>query len=202
MTRRLVVVALGAASAAAWASGASAGTAPATSAAPATQVAPVQAVGPSQAADRPGFSVAGLVGVETSGFGFGIGARAGYALPFHLYLGGAIGYNFGAGGTHVFSLAPEAGYDFALPIAAPILIRPYLGLGFSVVSIGGGSETNNGVTLTVPGGTAGAFLFSPGVLGLYDVAQNVFVGVDLRVPIYSAGSSASFAGFLTGGYRM
>jgi hypothetical protein len=202
MTRRLVVVVAGATSAAAWASFAVAESAPAATAAPSSQATPAPAADSSPRADRPGFSVGALVGVETSGFGFGIGARAGYSLPFHLYLGGEIGYNFGSSGTHVFSLAPEVGYDFALPISVPILIRPYLGIGFSVVSIGGGSQTNNGVTLTVPGATAGAFLFSPGVLGSYDIAPNVFVGVDLRVPIYSAGSSASFAGFLTGGYRM
>jgi hypothetical protein len=156
----------------------------------------------SLASDRPGFSAGALLGFETSGFGFGIGARAGYTLGIHLYLGGDIGYNFGSGGDHVFSLAPEIGYDFGLPIGAPILIRPYVGVGFALVSEGTSTQTNNGITLTIAGGTSGAFLVSPGVLGLYDVLPNFFVGADLRVPIYSAGGSASFEGLLTAGYRM
>jgi hypothetical protein len=183
MTPRLVALA-GATAIAVWSSGANA-----------------QNVG-GEAPDRPGFSVGGLVGIETSGFGFGIGARAGYTLPFHLYLGGNIGYNFGSGGDHVFSVAPEVGYDIALWFRPPILLRPYLDVGFALVSEGATTQTNNNVTISVPGGTSGAFLFSPGVLGLYDIVPNVFVGVDLRVPIYSAGSSVGFAGFLTAGYRM
>jgi hypothetical protein len=189
MTRTLVVVAA-ATTVAAWACAAKAAdNAPA--------AAPV-----SPPSDRPGFSAGALLGFETSGFGFGIGARAGYTLGIHLYLGGEIGYNFGSGGDHVFSLAPEIGYDFGLPIGAPILIRPYIGLGFALVSEGASIQTNNAITLTLPGGTSGAFLVSPGVLGLYDVLPNVFVGADLRVPIYSSGGSASFEGLLTAGYRM
>jgi hypothetical protein len=142
-----------------------------------------------EGADRPGFSLAAFIGFESGGFGFSLGARAGYTFRApHLYVGGEFDYGAGSGGIHVFNIRPEVGYDIALPISVPILIRPYLGLGVGVVSDGPVSVA--------------AFVFAPGVEAFYDITPNVFLGLDLRVPVYTAGgSTATFAAYLTGGYK-
>src|ERR1700722_7578905 len=75
----------------------------------------VEERGGNEEANRPGFSVAALVGFDAvSGYtGFATGVRAGYTLPFHLYIGADATFYI-AGGGAVISLAPEVGYDIGL----------------------------------------------------------------------------------------
>lgn len=151
---------------------------------------PAAEASPDEAPNRPGFSAGALVGISSTGFGFGLGARAGYTLPFHLYLGGDIEDFFG-GSLQLFSVGPEVGYDLALPAGGlPFLLRPYVGFGLAHVSELGVSD---------------AFLLSvyPGVEFLYDVVPHVFVGLDVRVPFFTTGqATAIFSGFVTAGYKM
>lgn len=140
------------------------------------------------APDRPGFSAGALTGIGASGFGFGLGARAGYTLPFHLYLGAGLDYFFGS--TQLFTIGPEVGYDLALPVGLPFLLRPYVGFGLAHTSELGVSDV---------------FLFSPypGVEFLYQIIPHFFAGLDIRVPFFTTGqATASFNAFLTAGYKM
>ena len=158
-------------------------------------VAPSEVIASSQEAGRPGFSVAGLVGFDAgSGYsGFAFGARGGYTFPFHLYLGGDLTF-FVNGGGAVVSIAPEAGYDFALPVGVPLLFRPYVGVGLVDVTAGG---------------LGAAFEIYPGAELIYDITPNLFVGGDLRVPILFVsgngigvgGTAAVFNLFGTIGYK-
>jgi hypothetical protein len=152
-------------------------------------VAPVPVVPPSEPpADRPGFSAGAILGLGSTELGFGLGLRAGYTLPFHLYLGAGLDYFFGS--LNLFSIAPEVGYDLALPAGGlPFLLRPYVGVGYA--------------NINELGAVGGAFVVYPGFEFLYDVIPNLFVGVDIRVPILTAGgATAVFNGFLTAGYKM
>jgi hypothetical protein len=153
-------------------------------------VTPVPVAPPSEPpADRPGFSAGAIMGLGSTGLGFGIGARAGYTLPLHLYLGAGLDY-FLSGSLNLFSIAPEVGYDIALPAGGlPFLLRPYVGFGYA--------------NINELGAVGGAFVVYPGFEFLYDVIPNLFVGVDVRVPIVTAGgATAAFNGFLTAGYKM
>jgi hypothetical protein len=73
----------------------------------------------------------------TDGFDFGVGARAGYSFDAKLYVGGTFVYHLGKqvmnGDAHlrIMYFGAEGGYDFT---AAPLTIRPYLGLGYSVMN--------------------------------------------------------------------
>jgi hypothetical protein len=162
---------------------------------PAVEAIPATAVAPGEEADRPGFSIAGLVGFDAgSGYsGFAVGARGGYTFPFHLYLGGDLSFYIFGGGA-IISVAPEVGYDFALPVGVPILVRPYVGVGLVDVTAGG---------------LGAAFEIYPGAELVYDITRNLFVGGDLRVPILfvngqaigSGGTAAVFNLFATIGYK-
>jgi hypothetical protein len=204
MTRTQIAVAL----AAAVTASAFTGVANAQAVVATASVAPAPAV--SDEANRPGFSVAGLLGFEVlgNGFGaaFGFGARAGYTLPMHLYVGGDLGYTVGPVGF--FHLQGEVGYELGVASVPALLIRPYAGVGFAYASVGGGGgcQTIAGTTVCVNGGGGGgaaAFLFSPGTVVAYDVTPNFFVGGDVRIPIL-AGSGVTTVGFGilgTGGYK-
>jgi hypothetical protein len=159
------------------------------------EVIPTTTVAPGAEADRPGFSVAGLIGFDAgSGYsGFAIGARGGYTFPFHLYLGGDLTF-FIFGGGAIVSIAPEVGYDFALPVGVPLLLRPYVGVGLVDVTAGS---------------LGAAFEIYPGAEIIYDITPNLFVGGDLRVPILFVsgngigvgGTAAVFNLFGTLGYK-
>jgi hypothetical protein len=158
-------------------------------------------------ADRPGFSVAGLAGLEFAGSGVGalfdFGARAGYTLPMHLYIGGDLGYAL-AGFGGIFHLQAEVGYALGIRSVPQLLIRPYGGIGFALFHAGGAGGGNECVTVDGMqicsnvsgggGGNAGGFLFSPGTVVAYSVTPNFFVGGDVRIPIYAA-SGYTTAGF-------
>jgi hypothetical protein len=137
-------------------------------------------------------------------YGFGIGVRAGYTLPFRLYLGGMFTYNLGfsrdtlVGSVtgRIMPLGVEAGYDLELEL---LTIRPYLGLG---VGLAGGDlklDASNGTT---------KFALWPGVLAMYNITDQLFVGLDLRYTIVTGvdtgpngGSVNSFGFYVNGGYR-
>jgi len=162
-------------------------------------------------------SVAGLLGyginnISAGGtdsfniYGFGIGARGGYTLPFNLYVGGLAQYNFGSsynfpsplGGSvslsgRIFMIGPEVGYDFAVQ---QFTVRPYMGLGLGFA--GGDLKFNDSTTKAS---------IWPGVQGVYNITEQAFAGLDLRYTILFAdtgeggGSPNSFGFYGTGGYR-
>jgi hypothetical protein len=149
--------------------------------------------------DPTGWSAAAMLGFAFNDIGFGIGARGGYTLDNHVYLGGTLLYHFGQNDVSAFLIGAEGGYDFT---AGPVVIRPYLGLGVSVVSV-------NVPTYALPGGgTAGGGSASssnvalwPGCTVLYPIPGNErwFVGGDARILIIN--DFNTFALFALGGLR-
>jgi hypothetical protein len=160
------------------------------------------AVSPPAAADPGHASAAALLGYGfKDGVGLGLGVRGGYTLPANVYLGGTFVYHLGksestpAGdySVNIFYFGVEGGYDIDV---APVVIRPYLGLGdavakasipqvcFSGTCVGGGSQSE------------GHFAAWPGVSVLYPV-DHFFVGGDARFLIVS--DSNAFSIFATGG---
>jgi hypothetical protein len=195
MSGRLLVSALGA-SFALWAIEAVAQAAPV--AVVEVAPAPVVVVTPEEErADRPGGMVGGILGFGThAGQGFGLGAEGGYTFPFHLYAGANFTYFVGSDNVSGFYFAPEVGYDLAVIPRVPILIRPYVGLGYESLSakfcVGGNCVS----------GSTGTFVFSPGVMGDYFFTPHVYAGLDLRLDILTAsGGFATFDVFAGGGYK-
>jgi hypothetical protein len=149
-------------------------------------------------------SVGALLGYGfKDGVGLGFGARGGYTLPMNLYLGGTFVYHLGKtestplgdAKTHIYYFGVEGGYDID---AAPVVIRPYLGLGAATASV------------TVPGGSFGGVSFpassaSDTKFGVWPGATllaplgNAFVGADARFLIVS--DFNAFSLFATGGLQ-
>jgi hypothetical protein len=165
------------------------------------------------APDREGASAGVLLGYGfDSAYKFGLGARGGYTLAQKIYIGGTFVYHFGqsesVGGftasESLFYVGPEAGYDFAIPGAPQVLVRPYLGLGFESVHVSESGVTTVGGVIINPGGSASSSGFSlwPGVTGLYSFTPNLSAGLDARVVAATfSGGDATFALFLTGQYK-
>lgn len=108
-------------------------------------------------------------------WGFGFGVRGGYNIDA-IYLGARFAYYLGEDPVNIWELGIEGGYDFA--VSDKFIVRPGLGLGIA------------NLTVEVPevlgfGGSASEskFFIAPGVSGLYDVTDSVFVGVDARIKI-------------------
>ncbi len=164
------------------------------------------------APDREGASVGVLLGYGfDDAYKFGLGARGGYTLPQKIYIGGTFVYHFGesqssgafSASESLFYVGPEGGYDFAIPSAPQILIRPYLGLGLESVHVSesGGAELGSAVNINVSGSTSG-FSFWPGVVGLYSFTPNFSAGLDARVVVATfSGGDTTFGLFLTGQYK-
>ena len=125
-----------------------------------------------------GFSAALLVGYGFGSapnyYGLALGARGGYTLPMHLYVGGTFVYHLGSTNTQ-FGLeikhnllypGIEVGYDLGL---GPVLVRPYAGLGVEFAFATTGNQS----------GSANNFAFWPGVTVAYPIHQ-FFVGGDAR----------------------
>jgi hypothetical protein len=159
------------------------------------------------AVDREGPSV----GVQL-GYGFddayklGLGVRGGYTLASpKIYIGGTFVYHFGRSQSeagfsqneHLLYVGPEVGYDFVIPGAPQILLRPYLGLGFESVSV-----STSGSPIGNVSASASGFSLWPGVTGLYSFTPNWSAGLDARVvvPTFDNGD-ATFALFLAGQYK-
>ncbi len=159
---------------------------------------------------RPGWSVAGLVGFGTATvYGFGIGVRGGYTLPQRIYVGGEFGYYFGGSnggwGWSTYQLGPEVGYDISIA-GAPVLIRPYVGLGYQGVDVSSFCVNNS----SQGGGHTGGFTLWGGAIGTYSFTPNWFVGGDVRLflPVFDGnpgggqGMGYIALGILaTGGYK-
>ena len=148
---------------------------------------------------RPGGTIQGILGFGGYGSsGFGIGVEGGYTLPNHLYIGGNLTY-FADTFASVL-LEGQVGYEIIIP-RAPVLIRPYGGLGYEHISY---TFASAGCTesLCVSGTSASAFIFSLGTVGEYYFTRNLYAGVDLRLDIVtSAGGYTAFDGFGVFGYK-
>ena len=116
-------------------------------------------------------------GVGTQGVG--IGLRGGYTLPMKVYVGAAFVYHLGGtkdaeqvkySGSTLY-LGPEVGYDLEL---GPLVIRPYVGLGYGTVKA---KAEAGGRTLVER--SEGGFALWPGLMARYPV-DAFFVGADAR----------------------
>jgi hypothetical protein len=166
---------------------------------------PAEASGPSKP-----ISVALLVGfglsLEKGGnpWGFGFGLRGGYNID-KIYLGARFVYylgesqsvsvpGVGAASTtiNIWELGVEGGYDVAA--SDKFVVRPLLGLGLA--SIGVSSSGSFGA-----GGSASTskFFLAPGVAGLYDVTDNIFLGLDARFIIITSSPVTKGLTFLANG---
>jgi len=157
-------------------------------------------------------AVAGLgIGTCTGcGAGFGFGVEGGYTCGFHLYVGANFTYELGKVNSWLFE--PQVGYDLALFGDLPILLRPYVGLGYESFSIGSaasGSCANSGdptlcqSLLNSVSTSFGGFVISPGALATYAITPHIYAGADLRFDI---GTASGFGGvtiniLAAGGYR-
>jgi hypothetical protein len=149
-------------------------------------------------------SAGALVGYGfKDGVGLGLGGRVGYTLPMNVYLGGTFVYHlgktqstaFGDVKTHLYYVGVEGGYDIN---AAPVVIRPYLGLGFATASVSIPGGTSGG--FTIPAATVSDTKFAawPGATLLYPIG-NAFVGADARFLVVS--DFNAFSAFATGGMQ-
>jgi hypothetical protein len=184
--------------------------------------APPPSVGNPEAVNRAGGTVAAILGLGIGtctgcGAAFGFGLEGGYTFPFHLYVGANFTYFAASLSSWVFE--PQVGYDLAVFGELPILLRPYLGLGYQHYNIGSAisnaacaGETGTELALcqseasAVAGAvstSAGGFLFSPGIVGEYAITPHIFAGADVRFDIstISGYGGVTIDIFGTGGYR-
>jgi hypothetical protein len=139
-----------------------------------------------EAVDIPGWSAQALVGFAFNDVGFGLGARGGYTLDNHVYIGGTLLYHLGNNGVSALMIGGEGGYDFPV---GPIIIRPYGGLGMVNVSVSIPAYTvpGPGGPTTYGGGSVSDTKvgFWPGCQFLYSIPGNekFFVGGDARILI-------------------
>ncbi len=157
--------------------------------------------------DGSGVSAAVLLGYGfNDAFKLGFGARVGYTLPMHLYLGGTFVYHLGTSTdigngqsitTNVMMIGAEVGYEIP---AGPVMIRPNVGLGIGIVKSSVPAVNVAGFG-TVGGGSASAsdFFIAPGATLLYPVTGSFSVGVDARFIIIS--DANAFAAYLTAQYH-
>jgi len=175
--------------------------APAPSAAPSSEPAPKaaadttasgapEAPAPKDDADKkslPPFSAAILGGWGFNGAAkLGLGLRAGYTLPMHVYVGATFVYHLGEseGGATASFFYPgaEGGYELTL---GPVLVRPYVGVGALVLHE------------SLPPQSASKMYFAlwPGVMAAYPITPMFFVGADARYTISGYGFLGLFATF-------
>jgi len=146
---------------------------------------------------RPGWSISAMLGFGFNDvYNFGLGIRGGYTLPQHFYIGGEFGYFFGETvgdySLATYNLGPEFGYDIGLA-AAPVLIRPYVGLGYDGVSVSCGVVTCGGAFAR---SSVGGFALWGGAMSTYNFTRNWSAGVDLRLIIPTFGDYADGPGIV------
>jgi hypothetical protein len=118
-------------------------------------------------------------------YGFGVGLRGGYTFPVDIYLGTTFIYHLGytdgyrLGRMHL--LGVEIGRGFNL---GPITLRPFLGLGLGLYSL---HTPASGSFNTEGSGTKLALW--PGVLGLYNITKQMYIGADVRYTIVPGDAS-------------
>jgi hypothetical protein len=132
-------------------------------------------------------------------WGFGFGLRGGYNIDA-IYLGARFLYYLGEDSFNVWELGIEGGYDFA--VSEQFVIRPQLGLGIANLSVDIPEFTIMGAT--VGGGSASStdVYLAPGVSGIYDVNDSVFVGAEARLKVVFGDETVKAITLLaTGGMR-
>ncbi len=135
---------------------------------------------------RQGGTIGGVLGFGTdSYYGFGLGVWGGYTLPYHVYLGGTFNYYTGDSIVSSYLFEFMGGYDISVSPRVPVLIRPYLGLGYEHFSVGDYACLNANDDCFNTG--FGSFVFSIGAQGSYFFTPHWFAGVDLRFDIPTAG---------------
>jgi hypothetical protein len=135
----------------------------------------------------------------TNPWGFGFGLRGGYNIDA-IFVGVRFLYYLGEDSVNVWELGVEGGYDVA--VSEKFVVRPQLGLGLANISVDIPEFTVMGVS--VGGGSASSteFYLAPGVSGIYDVNESVFVGAEARFKIVFADETAKAITLLaTGGMR-
>jgi hypothetical protein len=146
--------------------------------------------------DMSGTSVSALVGYGTNSLNLGFGARIGYTLPaVPVYIGGTFVYHLGTSesflgyeiSSHAMYFGAEGGYNVS---AGPVVVRPYLGLGATMVTASSGSISASDTKFSLWPGAALLVPLGPG-----------FVGVDMRYLVVTGGGSGSFGIFATGGLK-
>jgi opacity protein-like surface antigen len=113
-------------------------------------------------------------------WGVGLGLRGGYNLDqiylgarFIYYLGESTSTPLGDASVNLWELGLEVGYD--LP-AGGLTIRPALGLGLDNVSVDAGFGS----------ASKAYFYLAPGASALFDISDNMFLGVDARLQLVFA----------------
>jgi hypothetical protein len=136
---------------------------------------------------EPHGSVAGLVGYGFDADGsegiyglFGFGVRGGYTLRQNIYIGGTFMDHF-AEREVLYLLGVEGGYDFQLE---PVMIRPYIGLGFAHDTFSFESSTREYSDTF--------FAFSFGGTVLFNLNEQWFIGGDFKLPIFISRFGAAF----------
>ena len=143
---------------------------------------------------------------EQDPYGFALGARAGYTLDPHVYVGANFDYFFGESqespfgfselSTNLWLLQAEGGYDFGL--GDMIVLRPKVGVGIAHVSFGQCYPLSPGteecedlseVRLAVSGGAEA--LFNLGFMFIVPEARFTFVDEAMGV-IFMLGAAAAF----------
>jgi hypothetical protein len=118
----------------------------------------------------------------------------------HLYLGGNFTYFTGDAAISAILIEGQVGYDLAVIRAAPVLIRPYGGLGYEHVSLAVPAVC--GAVPGCGGDGGGAFVLSLGTVGTYFFTPHWFAGVDIRLDIGLAAYSGTVLNFSAiGGYK-
>ena len=127
-----------------------------------------------------------MLGLGSEHLNLGLGVRGGKTYGNHFYLGGAGVYHLGTSNSAMvngvtatssvsgFYLGGEAGYAMRLA-AAPIVIRPYVGLGLASAS---GSTSAGGASAS---SSSSELALWPGVVAHYHLQDSKFeLGGDLR----------------------
>ncbi len=149
-------------------------------------------------------SAAGLLGYGfKDGVGLGFGVRGGYTLPQNVYLGGTFVYHlgksestpYGDASVHLYYFGVEGGYDI---YAAPVVIRPYVGLGAATASASIPGGNFGGVSIPSQSSSDTKFGVWPGASVIYPIGK-AFVGGDARFLIVS--DFNAFSMFATGGIQ-
>lgn len=129
-------------------------------------------------------------------WGFGFGVRGGYNIDA-IYLGARFAYYLGEDPVNIWELGIEGGYDVA--VNEKLIVRPGLGLGIANVTVDLPEVAGFDI-----GGSASEseFYIAPGVSGLFDVTDSVFVGADVRFKLIMSDPTAkAITLFANGGMR-